>query len=115
MEHVQRRLEEGRNRLRRFDHSSFYLWRQKLQRFMAQTEGKIEHQALAASDREEIEVMALRNLVETEKVEEYLLREQLQMTAEWAHSTLSTLRAECKWWRNRDRHLRAQMQLRGSS
>jgi len=106
MERAGRKLEANRISLYQHDRTSFYLWQRELQRFMAEIEGKIRRQALTAWDQGEIEVAALRNLVEIEKVEEYLLMERIQIFAEMAHQTLGSRRMECKLWISTERRLR---------
>jgi len=105
MDRIQRKLAAKRIALYQHDHSSFYLWQRELQRFMAEIEGKMRSQTLTAWDQGELKVVALRNLVETEKVEEYLLMERAQILAECSHRILCAKRMEFKKWRALKREL----------
>jgi len=107
MDQIQRQLEAKRVALHQHDHSSFYLWQRELQRFMAEIEGKMRSQTLTAWDQGELKVVALRNSVETEKVEEYLLMERAQILAECSHRMLCAKRREFKMWRAFKRELDA--------
>merc|ERR1719193_584583 len=111
MDRIERQLAAKRVALYQHDHSSFYLWRRELERFLAEIEGKMRNQALTAWDQGELKVVALRNLVETEKVEEYLLMERGQILAECSHRMLCAKRMEFKKWRALKRELDASISM----
>lgn len=104
MENIKWLLAENGGRVS--DNRSFYEWRQKIESFVAEMKSKTERdEKISVSDVDDMRTALTRNAVEITKVREVLLREQLQSMAERYHQTLSRLRAECKWWRNRDRVL----------
>jgi len=102
-------LMSNRNALIQHDHSSFYLWKRQLLQWFATVGCKLQNrrsETLTAWERAETERVKLRNSVEAQKVQEYLLRERIQIQAELTHHQLANQRLAVKWWRGTARTLR---------